>query len=74
LLLVEPGRECDLAVGALELVLALRLARNEFELLTGGGEKIGDHRNVRPAGRRLLFRCLGRIDRLGRAGIDRVST
>jgi hypothetical protein len=71
LLLVQPGCEGDLPVGALEFAFALRLARNEFEFLSGGGEKVGDHRHIGPGGRRLFLRRLRRIDRLGRAGINR---
>ena len=71
LFFVQAGREGNLPVGALEFTFALRPARNEFEFLSGGGKKIGDHRHVGPGGRRLLLRRLRRIDRFGRAGINR---
>src|ERR1700722_4264279 len=71
LLLPESGRERNLRVGALEFAFALRLARDEFEFLLGGGEKVGHPRDIGSAGSRLLVRRPRRIDRLGRTAINR---
>ena len=57
-----------LGIAALELSLALRKSRDEFEFLARGGDEVGDHRYIDP--RRRDF-GLERMLRLRRAGIDR---
>ena len=57
-------------IGALELDFGGRPLRRELELLGGGFQEIGDHRNRLALARRLLFLRL-RIDRPLRPAIDR---